>query len=408
VTKVDAENIIVIDHHRVAQNNSFQGTVQPQLGSCSTLIWKLLNQQDFSWKNHKDLGTALYYGLYTDTNFLKEISHPLDKDMRDSIIRDEYLIKRLQNSNLSLDELKIAGNALACYINNHKLKYAIFKAEPCDPNILGYIGDLALEADGIDVCVVYNRQPYGIKFSVRSCVRETMANEFAAYITTDKNGNNDGGGNIFKAAGVVRFDLAEEKGVDIDDYIEIFTKKYFEDYEVLDPENHSLPMEAMPKYIKKKIPVGFAVSADIFPAGTPLLIRALEGDEEITASADKYIMIGIEHEVYATDRAKFQRSYKILTEEYREDFEYPPSVINKATGEALSIVRFAQYCEPTGTVYIHAQAARRNTKVLSKWTPGYMAAKVGDYIAVRSDDPSDVYVIRRDIFARTYEEVREG
>ena len=33
-----------------------------------------------------------------------------------------------------------------------------------------------------------------------------------------------------------------------------------------------------------------------------------------------------------------------------------------------------------------------------------MFGAIGDYIAVRADDVSDVYIIKKDIFVRTYEE----
>ena len=36
-----------------------------------------------------------------------------------------------------------------------------------------------------------------------------------------------------------------------------------------------------------------------------------------------------------------------------------------------------------------------------------MLGKEGDYLAVRCDDRHDIYVVERDIFFKTYEEIRE-
>lgn len=37
----------------------------------------------------------------------------------------------------------------------------------------------------------------------------------------------------------------------------------------------------------------------------------------------------------------------------------------------------------------------------------YMLGKPGDYLAVRSDDKHDIYVVERDIFFKTYEEKKD-
>ena len=76
--------------------------------------------------------------------------------------------------------------------------------EPCDPNILGFISDLALQVEGIDVWLVYNALKDGYKRSVRSCHKEVHADEFVAFLTK---GIGQGGGHIDKSGGFVDGDL---------------------------------------------------------------------------------------------------------------------------------------------------------------------------------------------------------
>ena len=57
-----------------------------------------------------------------------------------------------------------------------------------------------------------------------------------------------------------------------------------------------------------------------------------------------------------------------------------------------------------GESFMHAAPLARHTKVFTRRnTDGYMLGEPADYIAVRSDDFGDVYVIKRRIFDMTYE-----
>ena len=68
---------------------------------------------------------------------------------------DSSVFMLLKNSNLSLEEMQIAGDALKHYRYREEYRFAIVQAKPCDPNILGFISDLLLQVDGVDTCVVY-------------------------------------------------------------------------------------------------------------------------------------------------------------------------------------------------------------------------------------------------------------
>ena len=92
VTRLEADDLAVIDHHNGICEIGLS-EIHPELGSCSTLVWKLMQDEGCDILSDRDLCTALYYGLMTDTGNFSEISHPLDKDMRDCLIVNEAQIR---------------------------------------------------------------------------------------------------------------------------------------------------------------------------------------------------------------------------------------------------------------------------------------------------------------------------
>ena len=403
VTKFESDSVTVIDHHKEEKSDHHHGIIDSTLGSCSTLMWSLLRKENFPFHEQPSVSTALYYGLYTDSCALSEISHPLDKDMRDSLDFNQSIMKKLRNTNLSLVELNIAGTALTRYITSTNLNYAIFKSDPCDPNILGFISDLALQVDSIDSCIVYSLLQDGAKLSIRCCTREVMASDFAEFLTRDVG---SGGGHKDKAGGFIFKSKVEALGLTLDDFIHQRACEYFTSFDVIDSVNHSLNIASMKRYKKLKIPIGYAVSTDIFPAGAPLLVRTLEGDGHVIADDDIYFMVGILGETYPIDAEKFHRSYVPSTDPILSKYSYSPTVRDRVFGTVKELTPFLKPCVAIGEVFIHAEETQRDTKVFTEWnTDGYMLGKKGDYIAVRSDDNSDVYVIRGDILKLTYTEV---
>ena len=60
--------------------------INAHVGSCATLVWRLLTEAGYRVED-KRLGTALYYGLFMDTNQFAELYNPLDQDMRQACVR---------------------------------------------------------------------------------------------------------------------------------------------------------------------------------------------------------------------------------------------------------------------------------------------------------------------------------
>jgi len=409
VTRIPAKYVAIIDHHQEEISDVELSEIMSELGSCSTLVWKMLREEKFQINSIK-LSTALYFGLYTDTNSMSEVFNPFDKDMRDLIQYEKSVIHFLKNSNFSLDEFEIAGHAMNRCKYNGEHRFAFIKSEQCDPNILGLISDFLLQVAEVDICVVYNEWPAGYKFSTRSCVKEVHADDLAAFLAE---GIGSGGGHQEKAGGFIRRNAYEEKYGDMptDDFFAKRMEEYYDSYLVIYAGDYKVDLSEYKKYVKKPVPRGYVMAKDILPVGTPVLIRTLEGDSELTIEENLVIMIGIKGEVYPSEFTKFDRMYNVLEEKYI-DYEgipkpdYLPTVINRLDNSVVEIADKARICVADGGSYIYAKPSDRKLKVFTQWNKdNYYAGKEGDYIAVSCSDYDDIYIVEKDIFAASYEEI---
>ena len=410
VVKLPATQVAVIDHHQIETEQVELSEINPHVGSCSTLVWQMLCRAGYEIKDVK-LGTALYYGLFTDTNQFAEIFNPLDMDMRDAVPVDKALITLFRNSNLSLQEMEVAGVAMIRHIYNNDYNYAIIKSKPCDPNILGLISDFLIQVAEVYCCVVYNETKDGYKFSVRSCVKEVQANELAAFLAE---GVGSGGGHREKAGGFINMTLYEDAYPTL--HSEAFFSErlndYFDHCQVIYAKEYEIDLTDMQPFVKKPIPLGYVEAKDVLPLGTPITIRTLEGDVDLLVEEDLIIMVGIKGEVYPNRRERFVKTYEATQKPYHEsedhsqsDLLYEPTIHNRSTGEVKKLIDHAKICIASGGTHIHAKELTERVKVFSSWDEEkYMLGRPGDYLAVRCDDKHDIYVVERDIFFKTYEE----
>ncbi|MGN0375440.1 MAG: bifunctional oligoribonuclease/PAP phosphatase NrnA, partial [Butyrivibrio sp.] len=384
VDRFEAENIAVIDHHQPAESLPELSVIRSNIGSCSTIVWDMLRKEGFDINTHKNLTTALYYGLLCDTNNFTEISHPLDKDLRDDIYFERSLVTRFTNTNLSLNELVIAGKALLGYRYTDTYRFAVVQAEPCDPNILGMISDLILEVDVVDTCVVYSVLPQGIKLSVRSCIKDVKACELASVITE---GVGNGGGHLVKAGGFIKKDNLPCSYDRVEEFFTNRMKDYFANTEIIHAGEYKADISDMKLFRKADVVLGYVKAVDLFPSGTKINIRTLEGDIDVIVEDDIYIMIGIRGEVYPIRKEKFDRSYTHVDEEYIFKGEYEPVIRDTAAGKVLSVVPYAKACIATGIVEIYVRPLTHRVKVFTAWDEEkYMLGQTGDYLAIRKDD----------------------
>lgn len=281
VIRLPAEQVAVIDHHQIETAQPQFSTINPHVGSCSTLVWQMLCSAGYRIDDSR-LGTALYYGLFTDTNQFAEIFNPLDMDMREAVPVEKTLITLFRNSNLSLQEMEVAGVAMIRHIYNDDYHYAIIKSKPCDPNILGLISDFLIQVAEVYCCVVYNETADGYKFSVRSCVKEVQADDLSAFLAE---GVGSGGGHREKAGGFINMALYEEAYPTL--HSEAFFSErlndYFDHCQIIYAKKYEIDLTDMCPYVKKRIPIGYVEAKDVLPLGTPITIRTLEGDVDMVA-----------------------------------------------------------------------------------------------------------------------------
>ncbi len=406
IQRFSAKHIAVIDHHQVSGTLPALSEVRAYQASCATVVWDMLRQENYPIDDDITLATALYYGLMTDSNNFSEVYHPLDMDMRDELNFSASTITRFKNSNISQEELRIAGIALlgSEYYRDHN--YSIVKTDPCDPNILGIISDMLLEVEDVDCCLVYSIHEGGIKVSVRSCVKEVKADELARFICS---GVGDGGGHKIKAGGSIRRALLEMQEIDysapsIQQFFRARMHSYFRNTEIIYTDKYQAKIDGMDIYHKKKLHVGYVKAADVVPAGTRSVIRTLEGDVDLTVQEDTVIAIGIQGEIYPMTWDNFISKYQPEDRQYIYPGDYKPTIKDAEAGVSKDILPYAHSCVSLGTGRIYATELDKRLKIFTKWDPeSYYLGKPGDYMAVSMDDASDVYIIERNIFGKTYE-----
>ncbi len=404
VQRFEAQNIAMIDHHRTGRESDEMTEIRSNLVSCSTVCYALLKAEGIDVNENLDISTALYYGLYMDSNQLSEINHPLDRDMMDFLDHDKAFITRLKYANFSINELETAGIAITRnnYIEKHRT--AIVASEPCDPNILGVIGDFVIQVDSIDVCIIYNECPGGYKLSVRSCTMSVSASELAKFIAVNI-GN--GGGHITKAGGFINKSSFEASypDTDIEEYFRSKLDEYYNGYDVVNYTD-APDLNTFKRYRKKAAKYGYVISTELFPEGTECKIRTIEGDVHIICREDIYLMIGYQGEVYPIERKAFDKKYNVTSDSFYREFEYPPSVINLSEGKQYPLMPKARECEAGAGAVIYAKPLRKFTKVITRWDyEGYMSGNRNDMLCYSDGDNRDVYIALKEIFELTYEEI---
>lgn len=426
VTHFEAYEVAVIDHHEVSGELPVLSEVRSNLGACSTLVWQMLKDADFDINTNRDLATAMYYGLYMDTNGLTEISHPLDMDLRDEVKFDVAMITKFRNCNLSIEELETAGAALLRSDYIEAYRFAIVKAGVCDPNILGIISDLVLEVDVVDTCLVFSVLPKGIKLSVRSCVKEVNASELAQQIC---DGIGGGGGHFVKAGGTIKIELlipayekyCEEQNLiprmEMDDEgkmrpsvsaIKAFLEKramdYFQGHEIIYAKDFDVESADMKEYIRKPIPMGYVMAADLFPVGDLVTIRTMRGDREVRIEEDMVFTIGIKGDVFVRGKEKIMREYRLHEWQFElANLEYFPTAKSVTEDKVVSLAECAKVCVFHGEKRVSAKRLEQKVKIFTLEDDSrYILGKAGDYLVVKNNQKRGMHTMDPKFFEQCY------
>ncbi len=406
VRRFEAKEVAIIDHHIQEVPVIERQEVRSDLASACTVVWNLLMEEGFDISEHLDISTALYYGLFIDSSAFIEVHNALDKDMTDSLAYDKQLLKKLRNSILTLRELEIAGMALIRHSYNATNKYVMVKAQECDPNILGLISDFALQVDCVNVCIVYNEASEGLKFSVRSCVKEVMANELAAFIASDIG---TGGGHIDRAAGFIskkKFDL-QNAYLSYDEYFLRKLTEYYQSFEVIEDINQDVHIESMKHYEAIASSMGYVKLGELLPDNTQIVIRCLEEDIEKRAQKKDYLIIDPEGAVTLIDEKNFFDKYHATQDDFNVQVKYFPRIKRQDNQQVIHLKPHTKLCILKKKNNIFARPIEKAVKIFTKTDSSkYKYGKVGDYLAVNEEDRTDIYIIEKRLFEKNYQEIK--
>lgn len=407
VTPFAAQNVAMIDHHNTGRRSDKMCEIRSNLVSCTAVCFDMLRSEGVKISQDVDIATALYYGLYMDSNGLSELRHPIEMDMVEELMYNDKLVEKLINSNFSMQEMETAGMAmLRSNYDEHK-RLAMVHSKPCDPNILGVIGDFLLQVDAIDVCIVYNECPEGYKLSIRSCVREISANDLAEFLTE---GIGDGGGHVTKAGGFISDKRFVEKygRVGIDTYFYSRVNDYYEGFELINAENGIKNKKGFVLYKKRPINYGYVKLSEFMPTGELCRLRTLEGDVQFCITDEIYLMIGHRGEAYPIEKRVFESKYTELKEEYTSKLDYLPSLKIVGSDENYDISGRINLCVSNENARIYAKCLTKPAKVFTKWGyDKYMVGNEGDYLCIMENDDKDIYVAKGEIFDEIYKIVVE-
>lgn len=408
VTRFLAERVAIIDHHPVERMDMQQYCIRADLGSCSTLVWTMLKQDNYPVDEDVELGTALYYGLFTDTNQFAELSHPVDMDMRESLKINKRMLAMFRNANISLAELEIAGIAMIRYNYNDDYRFAVIKSNPCDPNILGLISDFLLQVDVVDTCLVYNEVNGGYKISVRSCVKEVNANELAVFLTE---GIGSGGGHYEKAGGFISMKRYEEKYPTLhsEAYFNNRMTQYFDSFTILSAKEMEQDITGMKKYVRRKEPLCYIKATDVVKAATDISIRTGKGSMDSVAGEDSYFVVENDGVVHYISEQRFEKYLSPVEMEIPDEYtggEYMPVIKNRTDDKTYYLTDYMKVCIPKDEFCIYAKELDSCVKLFPEWDEdNYMLGMPGDYLAVNADEITNVFIEPGDNFEKRYQEI---
>lgn len=410
VTMIPAEHVAVIDHHpKEISDDISMYNIKPNLGSCATLVWSMLMDEGYPINDSIEISTALYYGLYTDTNQLSEVFNPIDFDMRDSLSFNRRLITRLTNANLSLKELEIAGIAMIRYNYNDDYRFAVIKSKPCDPNILGLISDFLTQVAEIDTCVVYNEINDGYKFSVRSCVREVRANELAVFLSK---GIGSGGGHDDKAGGFISMRRYEEQfpTTHSEAYFNNRITQYFDSFKIIYSAKAKVKKSDMKLYARKKEPIYGLNLTELVGESKHISIRTQSGIWDVFTQKEMYLFIEKDGSIRIINQKRFD-SCMVLTDKkpsrsYFGEENYMPTIKDVFADKLYSVMDYVNVYMPGDEFKIYAKCIEQPTKVfpLDEEAP-YMLGEPGDYLAMSFNDSKNIFVEKAEAFFDRFEEI---
>lgn len=223
------------------------------------------------------------------------------------------------------------------------------------------------------------------------------------------------GGRISSA--ILSVKLSENDMENVMTYFLKMTDSYFVDCDLVMAAEYGVRMEnsikAMKRYHKKKIPWAFVKSTDIVADGEKIHIKSLENESglQLIAHEDVFIMIGCRGEIYDIEREKFENTYDVTDGKldiFEQMLDFLPEVERESDGAYISLDEMAHLCFPKQGIEIYAKEINKRTKIFPVMREQeYFLGRPGDYMAIRTDDLCDIYIIQGEIFKQTYEDTKK-
>ena len=156
-------------------------------------------------------------------------------------------------------------------------------------------------------------------------------------------------------------------------------------------------------YHKRKELAGCVRAMDLFPEGTEILLRTLEGDLIKKAAPQLWLLIDPKREVAYITEEQLRRNYELTDEEFPMDGEWlwQPKVYHAGKKEAVLLAPCAKKCVAKDTPRVWAAQLNCRLEVLvwGDWRLG----EIGDWLVCQEDDHQNAYIIPRATFEQSYE-----
>ncbi|MCD7982990.1 MAG: hypothetical protein LUG19_01885 [Desulfovibrio sp.] len=399
---IRSEKTVIVGNHIPLVPPRGDHDIRPHLTACSTLAWDLLRQAGYPID--RTLAAGLLYGLYSASNGFSEIRFPLDRDMLDFMPYDNALFNRLKRSNLRMEDLHLAAEALHGLERHAEDGVLLANVLPCEPGILRFLSDLALRVHGIDLALTFFETAQGVRFALSSGTREIKASDLAARLFSGGSGH--GGGGLEKGGGFINAEASELGGAEGPlGYFRRVICDYRGAYDILDCLAEKAPATGtLRAYQKLPVVQGFVRCSRVFPRRSLLQVRMLEGDITIEVTPQTYLMIGITGEVYPISRQTFAKTYVLSEASPLLDAPYAPAVLD-SNGGRIELMTHAESCvSREGRVL--ARQLQRGVKIFTSWDrERYVLGEPGDWLVRRKDDARDIYIVKEHIFPRLYKAV---
>ncbi len=418
VSALPHQTLAVIDHHELDM-----GEVLPELrevrtdcSACVTVMWAMLKKAGFPIEDRL-LSTALYYGLYMDTQKFKG-TKKLDREMLDALRFDWDIVLLLQSAALELDDFRTAGNAFMNLRYHPEYHFALAPVYTSEPYMLGIVSDMMMDVHELSVCVAFCllERERCVKVSVRCCNRRDRADDLVHWLVRDM--GDDGGGDRTKAAGRLPLALLEKNCPDgnllytagelifqrLTDYFRTPLKRLAPRAEEYEPDQAKKFCKGEAElYHKKKELAGYVRAMDLFPEGTEILLRTPEGDLIKKAAPELYILIDPKREVSHITEEELRKNYELTDEEFPMDGEWlwQPKVYHAGKKEAMLLAPCAKKCVAKDVPRIWAAQLNCRLEVLV-WGDWHLG-EIGDWLVCQEDDHQNAYIIPKSAFEQSYE-----